>query len=65
MSIISVVLILCVVGLLLWLVTTYLPLAPPFKSIITAVVVIATVLWLLSVTGVLGSISGVRMPHVR
>jgi hypothetical protein len=65
MSIISVVIVLCVVGLLLWLVTTYIPLAPPFKSIITAVVVIAVVLWLLSAFGVLGSISGARLPRVH
>jgi hypothetical protein len=65
MSIVSVVIVLCVVGLLLWLVTTYLPLAPPFRSIITAVVVIATVLWLLSITGVLGSLTGARMPRIR
>jgi hypothetical protein len=64
-SIVSVVIVLCVVGLLLWLVTTYLPLAPPFRSIITAVVVIATVLWLLSITGVLGSLTGARMPRIR
>jgi hypothetical protein len=65
MSILSVVIVLCVVGLLLWLVTTYIPLAPPFKGIITAVVLIATVLWLLSAFGVLGSISGARLPRVR
>ena len=65
MSILAVVIVLCVVGVLLWLVTTYLPLAPPFKGIITAVVVIAVVIWLLSSFGVLGSISGARLPHVR
>jgi hypothetical protein len=41
MSIISVVLVLCVVGVLLWLVTKYIPMAPPFPTIITAVVVVA------------------------
>jgi low temperature requirement protein LtrA len=65
MSIISVVIVLCVVGVLLWLVRTYVPLAAPFPSIITAVVVIAVVLWLLSAVGVLGSISGARLPRVR
>jgi hypothetical protein len=65
MTILSVVIVLCVVGLLLWLVTTYIPLAPPFKGIITAVVVLAVVLWLLSAFGVLGAVSGARLPHVH
>jgi hypothetical protein len=64
-TIVSVVIVLCVVGLLLWLVNQYLPLQPPFKTIINAVVVIAVVLWLLSAFGVLGSISGARLPRVR
>jgi hypothetical protein len=65
MTIVSIVIVLCVVGLLLWLVNTYLPLQPPFKTIINAVVVIAVVLWLLSAFGVLGSITGARLPRVR
>lgn len=65
MSILSVVIILCVVGVLLWLVNKYLPMQPPFKTIINAVVVIAVVLWLLSAFGVLGAISGARLPRVR
>ena len=65
MSIVSVVVVLCVVGLLLWLMNTYFPLQPPFKTIINAVVVIATVLWLLSAFGVLGGIESARLPRVR
>jgi hypothetical protein len=65
MSILSVVIVLCVVGVLLWLVNQYLPMQPPFKTLVNVVVVIATVLWLLSAFGVLGSISGARLPRVR
>jgi hypothetical protein len=65
MSILSVVIVLCVVGVLLWLVNQYLPMQPPFKTIVNAVVVIAVVLWILSAFGVLGSISGARLPRVR
>jgi 1-acyl-sn-glycerol-3-phosphate acyltransferase len=65
MSILSVVIILCVVGVLLWLVNKYLPMQPPFKAIVNAVVVIAVVLWLLAAFGVLGAISGARLPRVR
>jgi hypothetical protein len=65
MPILSVVIVLCVVGVLLWLVNTYLPMAAPFKTIVNVVVVIAVVLWLLSAVGILGSISGARLPRVR
>jgi hypothetical protein len=65
MSILSVVVVLCVVGLLLWLVNSYLPMAAPFKTLVNVVVVVATVLWLLSVFGVLGDISGARVSRLR
>lgn len=64
MSILSVVILLCVVGVLLYLVNRFIPMQPPFKSIINAVVIIAVVLWLLAAFGVLGTISGARLPRV-
>lgn len=62
MPLISVVVVLIVVGVLLWLVQQYIPLAPPFPQLITAVVVIACVLWLLSIFGVFAALPG---PTVR
>jgi hypothetical protein len=41
-----------VVGLLLWLINTYVPMDGKIKNIINVVVVVAVVLWLLSVFGV-------------
>jgi hypothetical protein len=49
MDLISVVIVLIVIGVLLWLVNAYIPMQPPFKNIINAVVVIAAVLWLLGI----------------
>ena len=46
------VLVVAVVGVLVWLVTTYVPMNPPFPRIIQAVAVIATVLWLLASFGI-------------
>lgn len=54
MSIIGLIVTLAVVGVLLWLINTYLPMAPPIKNIINIIVVIAVILWLLSVFGLLG-----------
>jgi hypothetical protein len=65
MSLISLVIILIVIGVLMWLVNTYIPIAPPFKQIINVVVIIAVVLWLLSVTGVLGDVGDVKVPRLH
>jgi hypothetical protein len=47
MELIQLVVILIVVGVLLWLVNTYIPMDARIKQIINAVVIIAIVLWLL------------------
>lgn len=53
----SVVLTLIVVGILLWLVNSYVPMDGKIKNILNAVVMICVVLWLLSVFGVLTYLS--------
>ncbi|MHB1322388.1 MAG: Thivi_2564 family membrane protein [Acidithiobacillus ferrivorans] len=49
---IHVVLVLIVVGVLLWLVNNFIPMASSIKSILNLLVVIVVVLWLLSVFGI-------------
>ena len=61
MSLVSLVVALIVIGLLLWLVNTYIPMDPKIKQILNIVVVIAVVLWLLSVFGLLPDIGNVRV----
>ncbi len=61
MPLIHVVVVLIVVGVLLWLVNSYIPMAGSIKSILNAVVVIAVVLWLLGVFGLIGEISKIRV----
>jgi len=61
MPLVNLVITLIVVGVLLWLVNTYIPMDRKLKSILNAVIVIVVVLWLLSVFGVLGNLSGVRV----
>ncbi len=43
---------LVVVGLLLYLVETYVPMSPPIQVVLRVVVVICLVLWLLRVFGI-------------
>ena len=61
MPLITLVVVLIIVGVLLWLVNTYIPMDGKIKNILNIVVVIAVVLWLLSVFGVLGSLDTVRI----
>ena len=53
--------ILIVVGVLLWLVNTYIPMARSIKSILNAVVVIVVVVWLLNVFGLMDSVRTLRV----
>ena len=56
MPLLQVVIVLIVVGVLLWLVNSYIPMQETIKKILNAVVVIAVVLWLLSAFGLLDSL---------
>jgi 1-acyl-sn-glycerol-3-phosphate acyltransferase len=64
MSLISLVLTLVVVGVLLWLVNTYIPMDGKIKQILNAVVVIAVVLWLLYAFGILDHSGEIKVPQV-
>jgi len=61
MSLIGLVLTLVVVGVLLWLLNTYVPMDAKIKSIINIVVVIVVIIWLLQAFGVLGSLQDIRI----
>jgi hypothetical protein len=52
---------LIVVGVLLWLVNQFIPMAGSIKSILNAVVVIFVVLWLLNVFGLFHSLSRIHV----
>jgi hypothetical protein len=53
MPLLHIVISLIVVGVLLWLVNNYIPMAAPIKKILNVVVVIAVILWLLAGFGIL------------
>ena len=54
---------LIVVGVLLWLVNTYIPMDPKIKGLLNAVVVIAVVIYLLQVFGLLGTLENIKIGH--
>jgi len=61
MPLIQLVIVLVVVGVVLWLINTYIPMQATIKKILNVVVIIVVIFWLLSVFGVLGSLSGIRI----
>jgi hypothetical protein len=61
MPLLQIVIVLVVVGVLLWLVNSFIPMQRTIKSILNAIVIIGVVLWLLSVFGVIGSLSSIRI----
>ena len=65
MSLISVVVTLVVVGVVLWLINTYIPMQSTIKSILNVVVVIVVILWLLYGFGVLNNSGDIHLPVVK
>lgn len=52
MPLLQVVVVLIVVGVLLWLVNRFIPMAGSIKTILNVVVVIVVILWLLNLFGI-------------
>ena len=61
MPLIQLVITLVVVGVILWLINSYIPMQSTIKKILNVVVIIVVILWLLNVFGVLGPISGMHV----
>ncbi len=65
MPLVNVVLTLIVVGVVLWLINSFIPMQSTIKSILNAVVVIAVVLWLLYGFGIISNGGDIHMPVVK
>ena len=61
MPLIQLVIILVVVGVILWVINSYIPMQATIKMILNLVVVGAVVLWLLSIFGIIGSLQGIHI----
>jgi hypothetical protein len=62
--IINIVLALIVIGVLMWLVNNYVPMASSIRSILNAVVVIAVVVWVLKASGVWTDLGQYQLPPI-
>lgn len=61
MPLITLVITLIVVGVLLWLTNTYIPMDGKIKKVLNIVVMVVVVFWLLNVFGVWGYLRNVRV----
>lgn len=61
MPLVTIIIVLVVVGVLMWLINTYIPMASPIKTILNIVVVLAVIIWLLSAFGVISGISSINL----
>lgn len=61
MPLVQVVLVLIVVGVLLWLINRFIPMAGAIKTILNVVVVIVVILWLLNLFGIFNYQSMIHM----
>jgi hypothetical protein len=61
MDLVQFALVIIVVGVLLWLVNTYIPMDSQIKRILNIVVVVALIIWILKVFGLLSFLRGIRV----
>ena len=61
MPLINLVVALIVVGVALWLINRFIPMAASIKTILNVIVVVAVGIWVLRVVGLWGQITGFRL----
>lgn len=61
MPLIQLVIVLVIVGVILWVINSFIPMQSTIKRILNVVVVIGVIIWLLSVFGIIGNISTIRI----
>jgi hypothetical protein len=65
MTLVNIAVVLVVVGLILWLINTYIPMAASMKSLLNVAAFVVMLVWLLQGFGVIGAIPGVHIPALR
>jgi hypothetical protein len=61
MPLLQLVIVLVVVGVVLWVINSYIPMQSTIKKILNVVVIIAVIIWLLNVFGLMGDLSSIRI----
>ncbi len=61
MPILTILIVIIGVGVILWLINSFIPMQRTIKNILNAVVIIILVIWLLKIFGVLDSLQNVQI----
>jgi len=61
MPLLTILLVIIIVGVLLWVVNTYIPMDHKIKNILNIVVVVVTIIWLLKVFGLFSYLTNVQV----
>jgi hypothetical protein len=62
MTLVHIAMILVLVGLVMWLINTYIPMAGAIKSLLNIVVFVVLLVWILQTFGLVGAIPGLKIP---
>ncbi|HXB68246.1 MAG TPA: Thivi_2564 family membrane protein [Candidatus Acidoferrales bacterium] len=60
MPLVNIVIALIIVGVLLWLVNNFIPMAGSIKTILNVVVIVAVVIWVLQAVGLWGRVTSYK-----
>ena len=63
MPLVNIVIALIVVGVALWLINNFIPMAGSIKTILNIVVVVAVAVWVLQAVGMWGQVTSYRFTH--
>ncbi len=61
MPLLTILLVIIVVGVILWLINSFIPMDRNIKTILNVVVVIVLIIWLLKVFGILSGLMDIRI----
>ena len=56
MDLVQIVVVLVIIGVILWLINQYIPMSPPIKTVINVLVILFLCLWLLRISGIMGTL---------
>lgn len=65
MSILGFILIVVLIGVVLYLVTTFIPMDQRIKNFLVIAVIVMLIIWLIQLIGILPSINTAPIPHIR
>lgn len=63
MPLLNLVVVLIVVGVVMYLINRFIPMASSIKTILNVVVVVCVCVWVLQVTGLWGNVTSFRLPR--